>query len=292
MNLKEASYLLILAALWGASFLFVRIASPALGPFITIELRVLIAGLVLIGYAFVTGKTIHIRKKWRNYLILGTINAAIPFTLIAVATLTLTSSLAAILNAMTPVFGTMIAWYSLKEEVKIKKIAGMIIAFTGVVILVGWNPLPAGKIVFLSAGCSLLAAFFYGMGSVYVKKHFKGEDFLSMSIGQQMAAALVVLPAVFIPVGERYLNWEVVMAVIGLSVFCTAMAYFFYFYLIENAGPTKAVTVTFLIPFFGVFWGMIFLNEPISTGMIMGLLTIIVGVYLVTDFRIRQLFKG
>ncbi len=290
MNLRELTYLFILAALWGASFLFVRIASPALGPFVTIELRVLIAGLVLLAYAFFTRKKINILKRWRQYLILGTINAAVPFTLIAVASLTLTSSLASILNAMTPIFGTMIAWFSLKEEITLKKIFGMIVGFTGVVILMGWSPLQREKIVFLSAGCSILAAVFYGMGSVYVKKHFKGENFLSISIGQQMAAALVVLPTVMIPVSDRYINTEVIVSIIGLSVFCTALAYFFYFYLIEHAGPTKAITVTFLIPFFGVLWGMVFLNEPISFGMIIGLLTIVAGVLIITDAKIKQLF--
>lgn len=290
MKIKELTYLFILAALWGASFLFVRVAAPALGPFVTIELRVFIAALVLIIYANLAKKKLDIFNRWKDYLILGAVNAGIPFTFIAIASLNLPSSIASILNATAPVFGGIIAWLVLKEEFNGKKIAGMIISFTGVIILMGWSTLPRETIFFLSAGASVTASFFYGIGIVYIKKKFQGADFLSMSIGQQLGAAFVVLPTIFIPFENKYIDVKVFLSIIGLSVFCTALAYFFYFYLIENVGPTKAITVTFLIPFFGVLWGFLFLNEPISAGMVVGLITIITGVFMATDVKLSNLF--
>lgn len=290
MRLKELLYLFILAALWGASFLFVRIASPALGPFITIELRVFIAASVLIIYAWIKGKKLDVLNRWKEYLFLGAVNAGIPFTFIAIASLNLPSSVASILNATSPVFGGIIAWFVLNEKLTLKRIIGMIISFTGVIILMGWSTLPKDTIIFLSAGASVTASFFYGIGIVYIKKKFQGSDFLSMSIGQQLGASLVVFPTVFIPFDNKYVDLNVIMSIIGLSVFCTALAYFFYFYLIENVGPTKAITVTFLIPFFGVLWGALFLNETVSLGMTAGLITIITGVFLATEVRLSNLF--
>ena len=275
--------LFILGALWGGSFLFVRTAAPALGPFITIELRVLLAGLALLAYARLAGRPTRIMQRWKDYLVIGTINAAVPFLLIAIASLTLTASMASILNATTPLFGTLVAWISLREHITPRKIVGISLGFLGVIILVGWSPMPAEPIMILSAGLSILASLFYGIGSVYIKKHFQGTDVLSMAIGQQFAAALVILPTVLIPFKRTALTWQVGASVLGLSLLCTAVAYLFYFYLIENAGPTKTVSVTFLIPFFGVLWGMVFLGESFSWGMGAGLFGILAGVLVLSD---------
>ena len=174
MKARELIYLFILAALWGASFLFIRIASPALGPFITIELRVFIAGMVLLLYAKFTGKKLDILRRWKEYLILGGVNAGIPFTFIAIASLNLPSSIASILNATAPVFGGIIAWFVLDESFTLKRIIGMVISFIGIIILMGWNSLPRETIIFLSAGASITASFFYGIGIVYIKKKFQG----------------------------------------------------------------------------------------------------------------------
>ena len=148
MRLRELTYLFILAALWGASFLFVRVASPAIGPFITIELRVFIAAIVLILYAKLSGRKLDVRERWKDYLFLGAVNAGIPFTFIAIASLNLPSSIASILNATSPVFGGIVAWLVLKEKFTIKRIIGMVISFAGVIVLMGWNTLPKETIIF------------------------------------------------------------------------------------------------------------------------------------------------
>lgn len=101
-----------------------------------------------------------------------------------------------------------------------------------------------------------------------------------------MGAAIVVFPTIFIPFSDKYVDLSVIMSIVGLSVFCTAFAYFIYFYLIENVGPTKAITVTFLVPFFGVLWGAIFLNEIVSFGMIVGLIAIVTGIFLTAEIKI------
>ncbi len=146
MKLRDGGMLLLLAALWGPSFLFIRIASPVLGPGVLVELRVFLATLALTLYAISCARLPALWVRWKAYLLLGAINAALPFTLIALAELHLPSSLAAILNATTPLFTAIIAALWLHERLTTKKVIGLIIGVVGVGILVGWSPLSLNPI--------------------------------------------------------------------------------------------------------------------------------------------------
>jgi drug/metabolite transporter (DMT)-like permease len=296
MNAKEITALFLLAALWGASFLFMRIASPAIGPVLTIELRVLIAGIVLLLYAWLFKKSIELKAYWKEYLIVGALNAAIPFTLIAAATLHLTASLAAVLNSTTPLFTALASRWFLHEPLHAKKWIGIALGIVGVFVLVGWSPVPLSMQTVFSALLSVLAAFSYGCGGVYAKKTFTGVPPLSLSIGQQLGAAFVLIPFTVFHIPTKPVSSVVVYSILGLAVFCTAIAYLFYFYLLANVGPTKTLSVTFLVPVFGVIWGMIFLHEKITIGMIGGLAMILTSIFLMSDVKIsikrQQCLKG
>ncbi|WP_303745173.1 DMT family transporter [Parageobacillus toebii] len=137
-----------------------------------------------------------------------------------------------------------------------------------------------------SALLSILAAFSYGCGGVYAKKAFTGVSSLSLSIGQQLGAAFVLIPLTVFYIPTKPVSPVVVYSVLGLAVFCTAIAYLFYFYLLANVGPTKTLSVTFLVPVFGVIWGMIFLHEKITIGMIGGLMIILTSIFLLSDVKI------
>ncbi|MFZ5967722.1 MAG: DMT family transporter [Bacillota bacterium] len=289
MKAKDIGILFLLAALWGASFLFMRIVSPVLGPFLTIELRVLIAGIVLLLYTAIIKHPSNFRERWRQYMVIGALNAAIPFTLIATATLTLNASLAAVLNSTTPLFAALVAWGWLKEKLTARKIFGVMIGVSGVVILLGWSPIPLSFQVILSASLSILAAVSYAFAGVYAKRTFTGVDSLSIAIGQQMAAALLLLPITLTKIPSVHVSGMVVFAVIGLAVLCTAIAYLLYFYLIESVGPTKTLSVTFLIPLFGVIWGIVFLKEQVTTGMIIGLLIILSSVFMISEINVKSM---
>lgn len=291
MKNKDIGALFLLAALWGASFLFMRIASPVLGPFLTIELRVLIAGLVLLLYSKLIKHKFNFKDLWKQYLVIGALNAAIPFTLISTATLTLNASFASILNATTPLFAVLVAWGWLKEEITLKKAIGIVVGFSGVVILIGWSPIPLSPKVIFSASLSILAAVSYGFAGAYAKKAFKGVDTLSLAIGQQLAASLILMPITLTKLPSGPIPSIVIFAVVGLAIFCTSLAYLLYFNLIANVGPTKTLTVTFLVPLFGVIWGIIFLNEKVTGGMIVGLITILSSVLIMSDIRIKTI-KG
>jgi len=285
MKLKEIGAMLILAALWGASFLFIKIAAPEIGPLFTIQGRVTIAGIVLILLLLITRRSANFRKRWKQYLILGALNAAIPFTLIATAELQLNASMSGIINALTPLFTALVAWRYLQEKLTIKKGFGILTGIVGVGILVGWSPLPLTKDVLISVCCSVLSTISYGFGGVYTKKAFSGVAPLSLATGQQIGAAVTLLPftILFLPQTTATFSLTVVLSVAGLAIFCTAIAYLFYFYLIESVGPTKTQSVTFLIPFFSMIWGVIFLKETITVGMCIGLLVILCSVLFISD---------
>jgi drug/metabolite transporter (DMT)-like permease len=275
--------LVALAAMWGSSFLFMRIGAPALGPLVLIELRVLLAGLALLLIAAVRRQPVRILHKWKAYLILGAANAAIPFTLIATAELHVSAALAAILNATTPLFTAFVAWAWSREPFTWKKLTGVFLGIVGVAILVGWDTHGEGGSLLVSVACSLIAALFYAVAGVFSSKYFKGESPMDMAIGQQVAAALLLVPFAAFTLPSAFPSSDVVFSVLTLAVLCTALAYLVYFALMQRVGPVKTLSVTFLVPIFGLIWGAVFLGEPVTAGAITGLLVILLSVALVAN---------
>ncbi|ARU62839.1 EamA family transporter [Tumebacillus avium] len=287
MKARDVLMLVVLAALWGASFLFMRVGAPALGPVVLIELRVLLAGLALLAIAVFVKHRVQVLHKWKSYLVLGAVNAAVPFTLIATAELQLSASLAAILNATTPLFTALVSFVWVRESLTLKKLAGLLLGIFGVAVLVGWDAESGVQGLLLPAGCSLLAALFYGMAGVFSARHFKGETSMDMAIGQQLAAALLLLPFAAVTLPERIPTLEVTLSVLALAIFCTALAYLLYFALIQNVGAVKTLSVTFLVPVFGILWGAIFLHEAVTIGTAGGLLLILLSIALVMNLRFK-----
>ena len=282
MRATELSALVLLGAIWGSSFLFIKVAVPALGPFVLMELRVGLAAIALTPFALVVAFLPALRSRWRQFLILGTLNAAIPFTLIATAEITLTSSLAAILNSTTPLFAAVVSAAWIGETLTVGKIIGLVTGIVGVATLVGLDPVPLNGIALASVGIMLVAALAYALGGVYAKRTFVGVPSLSMASGQQTAAAIALLPFAAGTLPGEPPSLAVVLSVLGLALLCTAVAYLLYFYLIANVGPTKTLTVTFLVPVFGLLFGVFLLNEPFGLGTFVGSVIILVSVALVT----------
>ncbi|WCK53411.1 DMT family transporter [Aneurinibacillus sp. Ricciae_BoGa-3] len=291
MNRKGFGALFLLAALWGGSYLFMRIATPVIGPFVTVELRVLLAGIALLLYALLIKYRVNILKKWKQYLILGGLNAAIPFSFICTAEIHLSASLASILNATTPLFTTLVAWGWIKEPLTMKKITGLIIGIVGVAVLVGWSPIPLDKTTLLSASCTLLAALSYGFGGIYAARTFKETKPLDIAIGQQLGASVLLVPFAITSMPHKMPPAEVIYSILGISLLCTAVAYLIYFYLINSVGAVKTLYVTFLVPVFGVIWGIVFLGESFFFNTLIGLIIIILSIAIVTNILPVRLKK-
>lgn len=278
MKISEILELLLLGAILGASFLFVRIASPVLGPIWLVEFRVLFAGLVLLLFVIKLGCVGEIRRKLLPLFVVGCINSAIPFLLFSYASLSLPAGFNSILNATTPLFGTLVSFFWLKEKLTISRIIGFALGFSGVIILVGWKTISVSQSFILAVSAGLFAAFLYAIAAPYTKKNLSDVSPFVIATGSQLSAALIILPFIPFSIPVAVPTIEIAFAAIALGLFSTALAYILYFRLIKNIGVTKSLTVTYLIPVFAMLWGALFLKEAITVSMILGCFLIFSGV--------------
>lgn len=277
MKAADLAELIVLAALWGASFLFMRVAAPAFGPVALIFVRVAVASACLLPILLWRGEARGLIDNWRPLLLVGLLNSALPFCLFAWATLSLSAGFTSVLNATAPLWGALVAYLWLKTALPFSRVLGLTIGFLGVLVLV-W-----GKVSFKpggdgwAIGAALLATLSYGIAANYSKQKLAQISPLLVAGGSQLAACLLLLPlAIWLwpaqPVAA--VAWQ---ASVALGIACTALAYLLFFRLIAHVGPSKAIAVTFLIPLFAILWGGLFLGEVLSTPMLLGGIIILAG---------------
>ena len=281
MPLFDLLLLILLSAVWGASYLFTRIAGPVLGPISLMAIRLFIAAGLLIALARAMGQAPDFRNRWRQFLFIGAIGNAIPFVLIANAVIQLNASIAAILNATGPLFTTIVSTLWLGERLGPRKILGAGLGILGVSILVGWSPLPVTPAVLFATGQALLAALSYALTAVYARKRFADLSPLQAAVGQVCGGAVLLMPLVIVAPPLGPITWPITLSVLALAVPCTVLAYFIYFRLIANTGPTKTSTVALLIPLFSILWAATLLGEPVNFGVLAGLGVILVSLLFV-----------
>jgi drug/metabolite transporter (DMT)-like permease len=286
VSLANLLRLLVLAALWGGTFLFLRIGVPALGPAMLIEARVAIAAVFLAMVGLALGRRLNWRERWRHYLLLGGLNSALPFLLLAYAALTLPAGLLSILNATTPTWGAIVMALWTRRRPTPRVFAGLVIGFVGVFITAGIETLsvPGGG---LAVAACLGATLSYGIATAYTK-HAAGDDAFESAHGSMWGAAVLVLPLALLFPAPAVPGPGVIAAVLALGIACTGVAYLLYFRLVNEVGPTSALTVTFLIPVFGVLWGVLFLGETVGWNTFVGAAVVLVGTALVTGFGLPR----
>jgi drug/metabolite transporter (DMT)-like permease len=286
MQNSDRVALVLLGALWRGGFLFTRIAVPAFGPLALVDLRVLIAGVVLLLWVLARGELPPFWRRWREYLVLGALNVALPFTLIAWAALTLPASLGAILLATVPLFTAPIAARQLNERVSRRQAVGLIVGFIGVAILVGLTPLSLTP-AFAAAVCALLgAAALYAIGGVYTARRFTGASPVESTIGQQFGAFVLLLPFALAAPPRAWPPPSAIIALLILAVFSSVLAYLLFFRLISSVGATATATVSYLIPLFGIIWAVVVAQEQIGLETLVGMVVIMCGVLLATGMRL------
>jgi drug/metabolite transporter (DMT)-like permease len=285
MSAKNMIELVVLAALWGASFLFMRIAVPEFGAVALIEARVLIAGLVLLPFWWLGESALNrkqVTQHWRRIVVVGLLNSAIPFVLFAYSMLYITGGMAAILNGTAPIWGAVVAWLWLKNRLALNGVIGLIVGFIGVVLLVADElAVPAqGKIWAIAA--SAFAPLLYAIAANYTAERLSEVSALGIATFSQLSAAVCLLPLLFWFLPSQMPSFEAWMALLALAVLCTSLAYLMYFRLLAEIGSTRAITVTFLIPMFGSLLGALFINEEITLMMMVGMAIVLLGTALVT----------
>jgi len=286
MRLLDIGELLLLAALWGASFLFMRLGAAEFGPPTLSALRVGLATLVLLPLLFWHGQAAVLRRHWRVIAVVGVVNSALPFVLFSIAALAINAGLSSIFNATAPLWGALIAWLWLGDRLTHVRVVGLALGFAGVLWLAwdtaSFKPGEHGVSAAAAIAACLGATLCYGFAANYTKRNLSGVASLVVATGSQLAATLVLaLPALW--------WWPVVMpsstawaSVTGLALLCTALAYLLYFRLIDRLGAARAITVTFLLPVFGTAWGAIFLGERLTPAMLLGCAVILLGTAMTT----------
>jgi drug/metabolite transporter (DMT)-like permease len=284
MTPRQVAMLLALAALWGASFLFMRVAVPSFGPVVLADARVAVAGIALLAWAVAVGARPALRTRWRDYLVLGAINAALPFALLSAAELEIEASLAAVLNAMAPLCGAVVGAVWLGNRVTHPAKAGLVLGVAGVALVVGLAPFTIDLAFVLAVLACLAAAFAYGIGANLVRVRFADEPPLTLAIGQQLGAAAVLLPLIpAVPVRGAPDAVDVA-CLLALALASTGVAYLLYFRLLGELGATGGMTVIFVVPVFGVLWAALFLGEKIHLATVLGGIVILASVFLITRF--------
>lgn len=280
----------LLAAIWGASFLFMRLATVEFGALPTAALRVGIAALFLLPLLCLHGHAPTLRRHWKPAFLVGLLNSGIPFACYAFALLYITTGLSAILNATVPLFGALVAWVWLKDRPGGSRTLGLVIGFAGVALLAsdkaGLKPGGAGGLEtwapVLAIGACLVATLCYALGASFTKRYLGGLPPLVTATGSQIGATLgLALPALaFRPAAMPGLTaW---LALLAAGVLCTGLAYILYFRLIETAGPARALAVTFVVPVFALLYGVAFLGESITLWMVGCGVVILLGTSLST----------
>lgn len=278
--------LFLLGAIWGASYLFIRIAVPAFGAFPLVGIRVTLAAIVLGIGLRASGRQFSFRPYAGRLLILGAINAAIPFTLISAAELHITASLAAMLTAITPLWAAVFSAIWLDEPLNGRRVGGLLLGVVGVSVLVGWSPIVLNSTTALAIAALIVATCAYGAVGVFTKRKLSGVPAPTLALGQQLGAiAWLFVPALW-TARDVHPTVRAGAALLTLAIVCTAAAYLLFFRLLASAGPTKTTTVTYLVPVFGTAWGAIFLDEPLTWGMFLGLACIFASVVAVNQIAI------
>jgi drug/metabolite transporter (DMT)-like permease len=281
MSAGDIGRLVLLAAVWGLAFVFIRVAVMPLGPVALVELRQVIAGVALALYARSIGLSLQVRERWRIYLPIALLNSALPFVLIAAAQQELTASFTVILVSTSPLFAALISAVALDDPLTLRKTGGLVLGIAGVALLIGWNPSALDLPPLWAIAAVLAAALLYAIAGVYTRIRAQGIPPMATAAASQLASAALVLPFVAVrppaamPTALEWLN------VIALALLSSALAFILYFQLIRNIGPVKTLTVNFLTPLFGVGGGALLLGERITANMLGGAAVILVGTALV-----------
>jgi drug/metabolite transporter (DMT)-like permease len=281
---KTADYtrLVLLAAIWGASFMFMRVAAPAFGTAWTAEGRLLIAGLVLAAWFRVAGFDPQWRRFWKPYAAIGLVNLALPSLLYAFALRHIPASVGAVLNATAPMFGALLAALFLGERFTGRKAAGCLAGIAGVVLVVKPGALAQTPMFGYAASACLAACVCYGYNGVLMRRLASDVPSRGIAVGGQLAAALMLLPLVPFSPPAAAVGAIAIANLLALALLGNALGFVMYFRLISDVGATRALTVTYLMPFFGLLWGMLFLGESLPASALAGGVLILAGTVLVT----------
>lgn len=287
MPIREVLALVLLGAIWGASFMFMRVAAPEFGIFALVEVRTVLATLVLLPVVLLKKQQGDMRRFFWPIFAIGAINTAIPFALFNYASLHLEAGVNAILNATAPMFGAMVAFVWLHERLSKIAVAGLGLGFVGVFVI-SEQKVSGGQLSAVPIVAACLATCCYGIAACMMKRWLTGAQPLAVATGSQAVASVLLFPLAVMEWPQTMPSVNAWTNAVALAVAGTGIAYILYFHLISAVGPSKAITVAYLVPLFAIVWGLIFLREAMSLQTLIGGACILSGVAMTTG--ITKLF--
>jgi drug/metabolite transporter (DMT)-like permease len=285
MRTKHFSQLVGMSALWGASFPLLRIASPALGPWVTAGARCVLAAVVLALLMGALRRRWPARRDWPALAALSLASVVLPFVLFNWAALTLPAGYSAVLNATVPLFGVLGAALAREERLTTRRLAGCAVGFMGVALLVRLGPVAVTPAVVWAALACIAAAASYGFGAVYMKRATTRHDPLTASATVHVAASMILLLPAAASLPEVHFSTRAAIAVAVLGVVTSGFMYWVSLRLMREIPASAATSAAFMIPLFGVTWGALFLGEPVTASMLPGGVLILAAMALVTGFN-------
>lgn len=284
MSIKQHSALIkfiLLAAIWGGSFLFIRVTAPVIGGFLTAELRLLIGALVLLVFMWAYKLPLQL-NYWRHYVVVGLLNCALPFTLFGLAGQVLPAGYSAVLNSTVPFWVSFFGIWLLKTPLTKQSITALCVGVVGVVLVVQPSrQMDLNQIVVLSLIGCCVASVSYALAIIYSKTKAIGVSSQAMATMPQLFGAIILLPFTLIFNGEiEPITAQVVFSVLLLGALCSGVAFLLLYKLVDEVGPLMASSVTFVVPLFGIFWGWLILDERLGWHVILGCILIISGALL------------
>lgn len=284
MKTRHFAQLVALSALWGASFLFIRIASPVMGPMVLAGCRVALAGITLAlimrglrqGWPW---------EHWRELLLLGALSVSVPFLLYAWAALHLPAGYSALLNTTAVVFGTLASAWFKEDTLTLRKLLGCALGFVGVGLIVRLGPVQPDAATLAAALACVTAAACYGFSTPLMKRATTRMQPLAIAAGIHLAALVLVLPGTVWGWPQARFTWEAMGALLLMGVVTSGLAYWAHLRIIRQVSPVAAMSPVFMIPVFGVAWGHLFLGEALSSGIFLGGALVLLASALVTGFN-------
>ena len=286
MEIRYWGLLILLGAIWGSAFIFIKVAAPEFGAIPLVQARLIIASLIFVPILLRKKYLLLLKPIWKHSLLLAITNNAIPFTMFSLASFGSESNMLAILNATTAFNTMIIAYFWLKEDVSFKQLIGLVLGFIGVIILV--NPESSSTSI-LSAIFCLMGAACYSFSTVFIQKNSAKTNKLVLIGWSIIFSAFLMIPMTLLYLPDNLPSADAFLSVLWLGGVSTGLAFLGYVRLIEKIGAVKTSTVAYFLPIFGIIWGYIFLDEVITPSIIIGCLTILVGVFLATSKKIKKI---
>ena len=276
MELKNWILLILLGAVWGSAFMFIKISADDFGPILLVNLRLLLAGALFLPFLLRKKYLAHFKSHFPGILILSIFSNAFPFTMFSYASLGATSNMLGILNGTTAFMTMVVAYFWLKESITPKQIFGIILGFLGILVLV--NP-ANGSATIGASGFALVGALSYSFSGVYIQKYQLNANKFVLIGWAMLFGGLFLTPLSFFNLPDQMPDNNAIAALLWLGIVSTGIAYLGYIRLIEQIGAVRTSTVTYLLPVFSIIWGSIFLQEKITWIIFGGFIFVMIGMY-------------